>query len=449
MLNLKDVKTRSAPVVALLDVGTSKICCVIATIETAAAVQTPTARLASDAQGPARPLNQRRGIKVPRVLGIGLQRARGVKAGVVIDPEAAERAIRAAVCEAEKMAGVQLQDVYLGVACGRLRSHNFAASSEVHGAVVRDDDVEQVMRGGRAYAERDGRKLVHMNAISYRLDDHAGIHDPRGLAGRKLTMDLHAVTADEAPLSNLMRVVERCHLSVAGIVAAPYASAIAATTPEERQMGVVCLDMGAGKTSFSIFADGHFLYTDAIAIGADHISFDISRGLSTPLPEAERIKTLYGTMVNAASDSHEVISFPMVGDDAAGGGQMLYQTTRAHLHQFVQPRAENILSLVLERIERSRLSAHADRRVVLTGGGAALAGLAEFTAAKWGRSVRVSQPEMAAGVPSSVCRPAFSTVMGLLFAAMDPTSGVMALQNNGNSGAGYMGKVEKWLRESF
>jgi len=429
-------------VIGLLDVGTSKICCVIAVLEPASS---PGKALQFDGTTGFDP----RTAKAPRVLGIGLQRSRGLKAGVVIDLEEAESSIRAAVSQAERMAGVQLQEVYLGVACGRLRSMNFAASADVHGPVVRDGDVEQVMQGGRAYAERDGRTLVHMNAISFRLDNHSGIRDPRGLAGRKLTMDLHAVTADDAPLSNLMMVIERCYLSVAGIVAAPYASAIAATSRQERQLGVVCVDMGAGKTTFSIFADGHFVYTDAIAIGADHVSFDISRALSTPLPEAERIKTLYGTMVSAASDSHEVISFPMVGQGAIDGEQMMYQTTKTHLYQYVHPRVESTLSLVMERIERSGFVAQAISGMVLTGGGSQMTGLAQFAANKWGRSVRVSCPDPVNGVPESVCSPAFSTVIGLLHAAMDPASGVMAFQNQDKLGAGYMSKVEKWLRESF
>ncbi len=449
MLNLKEKKSRNGRVIGVLDVGSSKICCVIAQIEPAAMGENNSAKPDAQSAQSAPARSHTRAAYRPRVLGIGLQRSNGLKAGVVIDLDEAEGAIRAAVSQAERMAGVQLQEVYLGVSCGRLRSLNFTAKAQVRGAVVRDDDVEQAMQGGRAFAERDGRRLVHMNAISYRLDDQPGISDPRGLAAQNLTMDVHAVTADDAPLANLMMVIERCYLSVAGIVAAPYASAIAATSAQERQMGVVCVDLGAGKTSYSIFADGHFVYTDAIAIGADHISFDISRALSTPLPEAERIKTLYGTMVSAASDSLEVIGFPVVDQGAQEGDKIAYQTTKAHLYQYVEPRVKSTLSLVMERIERSDFARFADARMVLTGGGAQMSGVADYVANRWGRPVRVSRPEAVSGVPDSVCSPAFSTVMGLLHAVIDPASGVMAFEDQNKLGLAYMGKVEKWIRESF
>ena len=372
-----------------------------------------------------------------------------IGAGVVIDVEEAEIAIRAAVGQAERMAGVELRDVYLGVSCGRLHSANFAASAPIGGAVVRDEDVEKVLRGGRAFAEKDGRSLIHMNAIGYRLDGVGGITDPRGLAGQVLGMDLHTVTADEAPLRNLMIVLERSFLSVAGLIAAPFASALAATTDEERRLGVLAIDMGGGKTSFSVFSDGHFLHTDAIAIGGDHVSFDISRGLSTPLTEAERIKALYGTMISASSDSHEVISFPLVGQAAGEEEQMLYQITKAQLHQYVQPRVENILALVMERVERSGFGKHAGSRVVLTGGAAQLVGLGEFAANQYGRAVRVSRPAELSGMPAGVPSSAYSTVVGLLRAATDPGSGAMAHQGRNALGTGYAERVGQWLRESF
>jgi len=436
LLKLNNPKAGQGRIIGLLDVGTSKICCMIAMLEPAGG------KGRAGANGAAAAL-------LPRVIGLGHQRSRGIKAGVVIDVEEAEIAVRAAVGQAERMAGIELRDIYLGVSCGRLHSSNFAASAAVEGPVVRDEDVERVLQGGRAFTEKDGCTLVHMNAIGYRLDGVGAIKDPRGLAGRQLSMDLHTVTVDESPLRNLMIVLERCYLPVAGLIASPFASALAATTPEERQVGVLSIDMGGGKTSFSVFAEGHFLHSDAIAIGGDHVSFDISRGLSTPLTEAERIKALYGTMICAASDSHEVISFPIVGPAAGEEEQMLYQITKAQLHQYLRPRVESILALVMERVERSGFAAHAGARVVLTGGAAQLVGLGEFAANRLGRAVRVSQPGELAGMPASVSSPAFSTVVGLLFAAMDPHSGAMSYQDRDCLRAGYVGRVGQWLRESF
>lgn len=444
MLKLNASKAASSRIVGLLDVGTSKICCAIASLEPAKRNDGDVAGGVAGALVRPRPTGL-----VPRIIGFGHQRSRGIKAGVIIDVEEAELAIRAAVSQAERSAGIELKNVHLGVSCGRLRSSNFAASAPVGGAVVRDDDVERVMQAGRTFAERDGRSLLHMNVIGYRLDGTEGIRDPRGLAGRKLGMDLHAVTADETPLRNFLLVLERSYLGVAALVASPFASAIAATTEEERQVGVVLIDMGGGKTSYSVFAEGHFLHTDAIAIGGEHVTIDISRALSTPLTEAERIKALYGTMVSAASDSHEVISFPVVGQTASEEEQMLYQTTKAQLHQILRPRVESTLKLIMERVERSGFGPHAGNRVVLTGGAAQLVGLSEFTANLFGKAVRVSQPAAFAGMPSGFNSPAFSNVIGLLQAAMDPASGALTYQDREGLKSGYAGRVGRWLRESF
>ena len=257
-----------------------------------------------------------------------------LKAGVITDLEAAEQAVRDAVSQAERMAGVELDEVSLSVSCGRLRSHNFAANADVEAGVVTDNDIARVLAGGRAYAEREGRTLVHLNRYGFRLDGSAGVREPRGMAARKLSADLHAVTADDAPLRNLMLVVERCYLSVAGIVATPYASALAATSEEERRLGVTCIDIGGGATTIAVFSEGQFLYTDAIPVGGNHITFDIARNLQTPLAEAERIKALYGTLVGAPSDEHEAFSFPLAGEEDGA----LAHTTKARLTTVIRPR---------------------------------------------------------------------------------------------------------------
>ena len=204
---------------------------------------------------------------VLRLIGFGHQRSRGLKASVVIDIDAAESAVRAAVQQAEAMAGISLERVYLPVGCGRLKSHNMKASASTAQGVVTAADLERLLASGRRYAERDGRTLLHMNAIGYRLDDVGGIGDPIELAGHTLAGDLHAVTADNAPLRNFIQVVERCNLEVAGLTPQPYASAIAATTLADRRDGVVAVDIGAGSTTMAFFADGHLVSTHAAPVG--------------------------------------------------------------------------------------------------------------------------------------------------------------------------------------
>ena len=376
------------------------------------------------------------------IIGVGHQRSRGVKAGVVTDLDAAEQAVRTTIAEAERMAGVTIEDVHVAVSCGRLTSQSFAAKATIERGVVGDADIARLMAGGRAYAERDGRTLVHLNRLIFRLDGAAGISDPRRMAGRRLVADLHAVSADDAPVRNLMLLVERCFLSVTGLVAAPYASALAATSAEERRLGVTCIDIGGGTTSVAVFANGQFVFADAVPVGGDHVTFDIARALQCPLAEAERIKVLYGTLVIAPSDEHEVFAYPSrerrrvlaqhdEGAARAGGTASRCGSGRAHL-----------------RSHGAGVRAHPGNRVVLTGGGSGFVGMREFAMGVLGRPVRVGRPQAVAGLPQSFSSPAFATAVGLHAAAITGSQGIASRRGRDHA-PGYFGRVGQWLREGF
>ena len=275
MLSRERPEGRNAAIVGLLDIGTSKIACLIAALE--------------PAEG------QRSGPRA-KVLGVGHMRSKGLKGGVITDLAESEAAIRATIAQTERMAHVTLEEVFVSVSCGRLQSSNFTATADIEGGVVRAEDIDRLMAAARSYAERDGRTLVHLNRIGFRLDGVSGSNDPRGMAAERLAADLHTVAADEGPVRNLLLVVDRCYLSVRALVAAPYASAIAATSEEERRLGVTCIDIGGGTAGVAAFAEGHFIHAATVPMGGHHITHDIAHALQTPLAEAERIKTLYGTM---------------------------------------------------------------------------------------------------------------------------------------------------------
>jgi cell division protein FtsA len=405
-----------------LDIGSSKVCCMIAAM-----------RPASSSAGP----------PDVEIIGIGHQRSQGVRAGVIVDLDQAEQAVRAAVAQAERMAGRPVEAVYVAVACGRLRSRHFSAHAEIESRIVSDSDIARALLGGRAFAEKDGRALIHLTRLGCRLDGHPGIRDPRGMAGRRLTLDLHAVTADEAPVRNLLLLIERCLLSTAGFVAAPHASAMAVTTEEERQLGVVAIDIGGGATTLATFTEGRFVATDAIAVGGYHITSDIARMLLTPLSEAERIKTLYGTLAGARSDEHETVTYPLAGEDEGE----LHQTTRAELHRIASQRMESLLGLVRERVEQSAMSAAAGR-IVLTGGASQMPGCAEFAAGVLGRPCRIGRPAALGRLPQHVLSPAFATVVGLVEAARAGESSMSQTGLRGEAG-GYLGRMKSWLTGTF
>jgi cell division protein FtsA len=426
MLSRNKTERRGGEIVGLLDVGTNKIVCLIAEL-------VPAGRY--DAAGGKR----------ARVLSVGHQRSRGLKAGVITDLAEAEAAIRATIAQAERKAQVTLEEVFVSVSCGRLQSLNFSASVDIDGGVVDEHDIERVMAGARSWTERDERMLVHLNRIGFRLDGTTDAGDPRGMAARRMTCNVHAIAADEAPIRNLLHVIERCYLSASALVTAPYASALATTSEEERHLGVTCIDMGGGTTTVAVFAQGHFIHAGTVHMGGHHITCDIAYALQTPLAEAERIKTLYGTMLIAQSDEREEFSYPLAGEDDGAMGRM----TKADLAGLIRPRVANMLALARERIEQSGVSAYAGERVVLTGGTSELVGMGEFAANALGRPVRVAGPEPIAGLGQSVTSPAFSTVAGLLAVAAAGGEEVMVHRDRNALASAYLERVGQWLKSGF
>lgn len=419
------VERRGQKLIGILDIGTSKV---------AAAVL-----LAGQGVGAKdHPI-------AAGVVGLGVQRSKGVKAGVLTDLDEAEAAVRAAIGEAERAAGVHLDSVVVSASCGRIKSQHFTASTDVETGIVTDRDIEQIYSGAREFAERDGRMLLHLNRLGFRLDGAAGAMDPRRLAARQVSAQLHAVTADEAPLRNLLLLIERCYLACDGLVATPYASGLAATTAEERELGVTCIDLGAGTTSIGLFVEGRFVGAEVIPVGSQHITFDIAKALQTPLQEAERIKTLYGTLVSAQSDEHESFSYPLAGEEDGA----TYQTTKARLTEIIRPRMAQILGLARERMAHNGAAAYAEEKVVVTGGASQILGTAEFTANDLSRPVRLGRPLALPGLPESVAGPQFSTLIGLAGAAVVSDSEFSVYHGRSSPAQGYLNRVGSWLKGGF
>ncbi len=415
---------RGTPIIAALDIGTSKVVCLIAT---------------GDKGGRT------------RLLGIGHQRSGGIKAGMVIDPDAAEQATRAAVGQAERMAGVTMEQVSVAVACGRLKSQRFAARVSTESGFVGDGDVARALSGGEAFAARGGRTLVQFHNEAWHVDGAEGVADPRGMAGSELSADLVAVTADDGPLQNLLAVVERCYLEPHQLAATPYASAMAVTTEEERQLGVLVIDIGAGVTSMAAFAGGRLAMAEVLPVGAQLVTFDIARRLGTPVTEAERIKTLYGTLLPARSNDHESFSFSV----SDGEDEAMARISRAELRSLIEPRIHGIAALVQERVVAAKLDRSILERVVLTGGGAGLEGVDSV----WGSmgeasgnlggaraaTVRVGRPSPIEGMSADMLGPSFATVSGLIGDSLQQHFAARTGGLRGWRGSGYVSWIGNWL----
>lgn len=386
-----------------------------------------------------------------RIVGFGHQRARGMKAGVLVDLDAAEEAVRDVVSQAEKMAGMRVENVVVAVSCGRLQSMNFTTSVQLDGNSVKQGHIDEVMVAGRDYAAENGRAVLHLMPLGYTLDEASGVADPTNMIGDLLELDLHAVTADVSPLKNIALLLERCHLRAARVMASSYASALAVVDQSEVELGTTVIDIGGGTTKLALFANGYFVHSDAIAIGGDLVSFEIAQALNCPLQEAERIKVLYGSAFGAGAEREgerdKPISYSIVGDGHVSEGQI----SSAQLSDIIRPRVQHILSLVMERLNKSGFGAHSGQRLILTGGGSQLNGLTEFASEIFGKPVRIGAPPALEGLPTEMMGPAFSSSIGLYEALQvyDLADDFSMKAPRGAHGGSYWSRMGLWLKESF
>ena len=427
--------TRRPVTVSVLDVGSTKVACLIARLK-------PT-----DDVGDA--LRSR--THAIEVIGFGHQRSRGIKSGVVVDLDAAERAIRHAVDAAERMAGVTVHSLIVNLSAGRLQSETYSASVALSEHAVGESDIGRVLAAGRRHSVTDGRGVVHAMPIGYSLDADGGIADPRGMVGQRLGVDMHMVTADAQPLSNLELCINRCHLSIERMVASPYASGLSVLVDDEAELGCACVDFGGGTTTIAVFMKGQLVHVDAIAVGGKHLTTDIARGLSTKLQDAERLKTMHGTALPSAADERETISVQPIGDD---DGDVPNHVPRAALTRIIRPRIEEILELVRDRLNASGFAGIVGRRMVLTGGASQLTGLVESARRVLARNVRLGRPLGMAGMPEVAKGPAFAAAAGLLI--YPQVAEMEQLDRHGRSHhlamtgtGGYFARVGQWIRESF
>ncbi len=433
MPRMRPLSNKRSTVVSVLDVGTSKICCLIAKLRPREESQLLAGRTHN-----------------VEVLGIGHQRSTGIKSGVVIDLDAAEQAIRLAVDAAERMAGVTIDSLIVNVSCGRLSSETFSASVSLDGHEVEEGDIKRVLSAGSAHAEQDGYSVVHSIPIGYALDNDHGIHDPRNMMGEVLGVDMHVVNAETGPLRNLELSINRAHLSVETLVATPYASGLAALVEDETNMGCACIDIGGGTTTLSVFLAGRFVFTDAITIGGDNVTMDLARGLSTRLDEAERLKVLHGSTLPSVSDDNDIISVPPIGNDEQDAP---IQVPRAQLTRIIRPRVEETLELIRERLNRSGFAGAVGKRIVMTGGASQLTGISEVARRILSRNVRLGRPLGIRGLPSAARGPAFSAVVGLLIypqiAGIEKFSSHPTGRRYLTGTDGALARVGRWLKESL
>ncbi|HSZ96463.1 MAG TPA: cell division protein FtsA [Bradyrhizobium sp.] len=428
----RPMSQKRTALVASLDIGTSKIACMIARLK------------------PCPPNEALRGRShAVELIGYSQLRSKGVKAGAVVDLVECEQAVRQAVAAAEDMAKVRVESVLLSVSAGRLQAQLIEAAADIKGAAVTSADVARVTSAGMHHATGEGRTVLHALPTGYSIDGVKGVRDPKGMMARQFGVDMNVVTADTTVVKNLMLVVERCHLNVEAMAASPYVAGLAVLTDDEADIGAAVVEMGAGTTTIATYSGGRFIHASGFALGGHHITMDLARGVSACIADAERIKTLYGTVLTGGSDAHELMSVPSAGDDELDVPQVVSRATIANI---VRHRAEEIFEMVRDRLAESPFAAEPKARVVLSGGACQLSGTLELATRILNRPVRIGRPLGFSRLPNEAKSASFAVPGGLLvypqFAHLEHVEPRHTRQLRTGTD-GYFGKVGRWLREGF
>jgi cell division protein FtsA len=429
----RPVSGKRTALVASLDIGTSKIACMIARLK------------------PCPPSEALRGrTHAVELIGYSQIQSRGVKAGAVVDLVECEQSVRQAVALAEKMAKVRVESVLLPVSGGRLQGQLIEAAADVRGNTVTPADMGRIISTGMHHATGVGRTVLHALPVGYALDGAKGIRDPRGMVARQFGVDMQVVTADATVARNLMMVVERCHLNVEAMAASPYVAGLSVLTDDEADLGAAVVEMGAGTTTIAIYSGGRFVHASGFSVGGQHVTMDLARGLSACIADAERIKTLYGTVLTGGSDARELMSVPAAGDDNERDVPQI--VSRATIANIVKHRVEEIFEMVRDRLKDSPFAAEPRARVVLSGGASQLTGIPELATQILNRPVRIGRPLGFGRLPSEAKTASFAVPTGLLvypqYAHLEHTEPRHTRQLRTGTD-GYFGKVGRWLREGF
>ncbi|KEO90411.1 cell division protein FtsA [Erythrobacter longus] len=361
------------------------------------------------------------------VLGSGHRASNGVKRGYVTDMKAATYAIRDAVERAEKNAGTNVQSVWIACAGAGLKSTTTTVEIDIGGRRIEEDDIELLLLEARDRIHPDGRSVLHAIPAHYTLDGAHGVANPRGLHAERLGVDIHVMLADGAPVRNLMEAVQNAHLDVEAVVAAPLASGYACLTEEERDLGVALVEIGSDVTSVSVFAAGMLLGLRSIPLGSGDITDAVASAFGIRRFQAERLKCVSGSAIASPSDHREMIPVHGPGDNEAAtganarGADDKNRIARAELISVITQSQSILMGEIGKALKELGFAGVRGGQVVLTGGGAELAGLAEFAQSALAMPVRLGQAPTLTGMPEAHATPGFSGLAGLcLYAAVDP-----------------------------
>ncbi len=406
-------------IVVGLDIGTTKICCIVGEFF---------------AGNPELELD---------IIGIGTVASTGLRKGVVINIEATVESITQAVQEAERMAGVEISTVYVGIAGGHIKSFNSTGVVAVKDKEITQQDVQRVIDAAKAVAIPMDRETIHVIPQEYMIDDQDGIRDPIGMNGVRLEARVHIVTGAVTSAQNLVKCANKAGLNVAEICLEPIASAEGVLCQDEKELGVILVDIGGGTSDIAIFKEGAIVHTSVLAVGGNHITNDIAIGLRTPQHDAEELKIKYGYAIPNVMSGNQNIEV------AGVGGRKARVLSRRILAEIIAPRVEELFSLIEMEIKKSGYQSLLSAGMVITGGATILEGMSELAEQIFKIPVKKGLPQGIGGLKDVVNSPKFATGVGLLiYGAKNVTKARFPIREKNIYDKVY-GSMRSWMRDLF
>lgn len=425
MMNLhKNTSPKRFSDFAVLDIGSSKVCCAIAKIDEQSTSERPQFK----------------------IMGFGQQISRGLRSGSIVNLEALENSILNAVHTAEQMADETITELYVNVPAGFSHSHMVISEIPLGGQTIDETHLRRLLNLGRANPVPADCQIIHALPISYTIDNIDGIRDPKDMVGNTLSVTLHLLSAPSLLLRNIQWCVGRCHLNITGFVCTPYASGLSTLVEDELELGATLVDIGGGTTTIASFMGGALVYIDSIPVGGNHITNDIARGLSTSVAQAERLKALYGTLFSSSVDEREMIYAPQIGEVTS---PYSHQIPKSFLTNIIKARVEEVLELVSKQLRHVGIDCLVGQKFVFCGGSSQLPGLRELAMTFWNKPVRIAPTYGVLSQLEVVQNPMFATLVGLLYYAWKDYIGLQKNLKLNSESKSFIKKTFRWFQENF
>jgi cell division protein FtsA len=420
---------------AILDLGSTKIGCLILRFDGL------DPSLASDQVG------SLAGQSSFQVVGSAITRSRGIEFGEISSMQEAERAIRTVLQSAQKMANLRVDHLIACFSGGGPRSYGLNGVVKIENQIVQDEDIARVLSSCDLPDIGDGREILHAQPVNFALDHRSGLIDPRGQIGNNLDVDLHMLTVRAKTIRDLAHCVKRCDLELAGVASAAYVSGRSTLVEDEQELGAVCIDLGGGSTSYSIFLKKHMIFAGSIMLGGNHVTRDISLGLQVPMVVAEKIKTKNGGLIATGIDDRDLIE---IGGETGDWEHDRRTVTRSELIGIMRPRIEEILEDVRTQLEIAGFYELKSQKFVLTGGTSQTPGLDTLASRILGQQVRIGRPIRIHRLPQAYSGSSCSALVGLALFAAHPQDEWWDFElPNTSYSSRTVRKAVRWLRENW